>query len=98
MNDALNQYEMLVERLNECAVSDKTCEECGYEGCSRYFLAKAAAEAIDGLIHPESSGIYDIEEIHENCTVEIWKNSITGEVSIGWYEGERNPKDSPYVS
>lgn len=30
--------------------------------------------------------VYDECEIHENCTVEIWKNSTTGEISIGWYE------------
>lgn len=34
----------------------------------------------------ESISIYDEEEIHENCTVIIWSNSITGETSIGWYE------------
>lgn len=32
--------------------------------------------------------IYDECEIHHNCTVEIWKNSKTGEVSIGWWENE----------
>ena len=30
--------------------------------------------------------IYDECEVHKNCTVEVWKNSVTGEVSIGWYE------------
>ena len=28
--------------------------------------------------------IYDIEETYPNCTVQILKNSITGEKSIGW--------------
>ena len=32
--------------------------------------------------------VFDQEEIHENCTVIIWRNSITGEESIGWYENE----------
>ena len=31
---------------------------------------------------------FDECERHENCTVEIWRNSKTGEVSIGWYENE----------
>ena len=31
-------------------------------------------------------GLFDIEEIHENCTVQILKNSITGGISIGWWE------------
>ena len=33
-----------------------------------------------------ANNVYDEREIHENCTVEIWKNSTTGEISIGWYE------------
>lgn len=32
--------------------------------------------------------VFDECEIHENCTVEIWKNSTTGEISIGWYENK----------
>ena len=30
--------------------------------------------------------IFDEEEIHENCTVQILRNSVTGAVSIGWWE------------
>ena len=33
-----------------------------------------------------ANNVYDECEIHENVTVEIWKNSVTGEISIGWYE------------
>ena len=33
-----------------------------------------------------TASIYDLEEVHENCTVQIWKNSNTGKYSIGWYE------------
>lgn len=29
---------------------------------------------------------YDEEEIHPNCTVQIWRNSKTGGSSIGWWE------------
>lgn len=32
--------------------------------------------------------IYDIEEVHPNCTVQVWRNSQTGEESIGWWENE----------
>ena len=32
--------------------------------------------------------VYDECEVHENVTVDIWKNSKTGEMSIGWYENE----------
>ena len=46
---------------------------------------------MDGKENPEivsvSVSVFDECEIHENCTVEIWRNSVTGEVSIGWWEG-----------
>lgn len=32
------------------------------------------------------SNIYDTEEVHENCTVQILRNSVTGECSVGWWE------------
>jgi len=34
------------------------------------------------------TNIFDIEEIHPDCTVQILKNSITGEVSVGWWENK----------
>ena len=45
-----------------------------------------------GLIRDEmkqkkvETNIYNEEEIHENCTVVIWRNNETGEQSIGWRE------------
>ena len=33
--------------------------------------------------------IFDEEEIHPDCTVVIWRNSITGEESVGWYENSK---------
>ena len=37
---------------------------------------------------PTETNIYDQEEIHENCTVQILRNSVTGEESVGWWENE----------
>ena len=34
------------------------------------------------------TNIFDEVEEHENCTVQILKNSITGETSVGWWENE----------
>lgn len=31
---------------------------------------------------------YDQEEIIPNCTVQILKNTYTGEVSVGWWRNE----------
>lgn len=30
--------------------------------------------------------IFDVEETHYNCTVQVWKNSVTGQKSVGWKE------------
>lgn len=35
---------------------------------------------------PPETNLYDEEEIHENATVQILRNSVTGETSIGWWE------------
>lgn len=35
-----------------------------------------------------NTNIFDQEEIHYDCTVQILSNSITGEESIGWWENE----------
>lgn len=33
-----------------------------------------------------ATDIYDQIEEHENCTVQILTNSVTGDVSVGWWE------------
>lgn len=38
-----------------------------------------------------STNLYDEVEIHENCTVQILRNSVTGEISIGWWENDNPP-------
>lgn len=39
------------------------------------------------ITHIETN-IFDIEEIYPNCTVHVLKNSVTGEVSVGWWKNE----------
>ena len=31
------------------------------------------------------TNVFDIEEIHHNCVVQVLRNSITDEVSVGWW-------------
>ena len=33
---------------------------------------------------------FDLIETHLNCTVEVWRNTRTGEVSVGWYKNNPN--------
>ena len=37
------------------------------------------------------TNLFDEREVHTNCTVEIWRNSVTGEMSIGWWENDNPP-------
>lgn len=39
---------------------------------------------------------YDQSEIHHNCTVEVFTNSVTGDVSIGWWHEEEYEDDERY--
>ena len=44
---------------------------------------------IKPFIPPEpqiTTNIYDQEEIHHGCAVQILRNSVTGDVSVGWWE------------
>ena len=34
------------------------------------------------------TNIFDKEEIYPNCTVQVLTNTVTGEVSIGWWKNE----------
>lgn len=39
-----------------------------------------------------TTNIYDTEEIHHGCTVQVLRNSVTGDVSVGWWE-EKEEKE-----
>ena len=57
-------------------------------------LRNEAADALQKLSNEANklvaidTTLFDEEEIHPNCTVQIWRNSVTGEVSVGWWENE----------
>lgn len=36
----------------------------------------------------EEVNIFDTEEVYENCTVQILSNSVTGNVSVGWWKND----------
>lgn len=48
-----------------------------------------AANALENARNGVESNLYDQEEVHDNCTVQILRNSYTGKISIGWYENKR---------
>ena len=45
-------------------------------------LLQTASDEDDMML--DSIGVYNEEEIHENCTVQVWRNTVTGETSVGW--------------
>lgn len=42
----------------------------------------------DSTIVKVETCFYDKEEIFENCTVQVLTNTVTGDVSIGWWKNE----------
>ena len=35
------------------------------------------------------TNLFDKEEIYQNCTVQVLTNTVTGEVSVGWWKNDR---------
>lgn len=40
-----------------------------------------------------TTNLFDHEELHHNCTVQVLSNSVTGEVSIGWWHEDNPPAE-----
>lgn len=49
----------------------------------------------NGALEPANAEfrIYDEEELHEGVTVQILKNTVTGDVSIAWWDPDNGPED-----
>ena len=71
-----------------CSINDD-CQNCVFvDAMSRWNKCGLIKYFPDEWKEPPETNIYDEEEIHENCKVQILKNSVTGETSIGWWENE----------
>ena len=69
---------------------ESPCRDCrqGRElTCWEPDVPKAAPE-----MQMVESNIFNIEEIHTDCTVQILRNSVTGEQSFAWYPNDRPPR------
>ena len=42
---------------------------------------------MDNITNIETN-MYNKSTLYTNCTVEVWENTVTGEISIGWYRTE----------
>lgn len=91
------KIEEAIQHCYDVAKSDGQCAECKD---SHLQLAHWLEELVDlrkllnVLIETEDSSvkietnIFDKEETIENCTVQVLENSVTGEVSVGWWRNE----------
>ena len=52
-----------------------------------------AANALEYAQNGVDTNLYNEKEVHENVTVEVWRNSYTGKTSIGWYENNNERKN-----
>ena len=81
--------DLTIERIRNMAMtnSDKVRLVCMLSALqTKYDLDMERNNRIETV----DLNVFDEEEIHENCTVQILKNSSTGEVSVGWWENEVN--------
>lgn len=91
----LEKAQKLVKELRICCTPSSCggCHRTGVPDCCNK-LERDAADMIEALVEfiqqPKvvSVAIYDQEEIHHNCTVQILKNSVTGDVSVGWWPND----------
>lgn len=70
----------------ECAVTGtKSCKEM-----ERHFDCPLVPVHTHGGVMSETvevdAPIYDEEELHYGCVVQVLRNSVTGETSIGWWK------------
>lgn len=86
------KIEEVIKYCYDAAKSDGQCAECK-NNCLQ--LARWLEELVDlrSFIETDKrvqveSNIFDTETVIENCTVQIWENSETGEVSVGWWRND----------
>lgn len=42
--------------------------------------------------------LFEEVELHTNCTVQVLKNLMTGELSIGWWDNDNHPNEYHFGS
>ena len=87
----LEKAKRLIKELRICC-TPRDCEGCHRHeeenGCDH--LERDAADMIEALVEyieqPEVHvAIYDKEELVNNCVVQVLTNTVTGDVSVGWW-------------
>lgn len=96
----INREELIAELRARCwcLVYGDDCSKCDEDLpilCrSERELFKASADMLEEDGHKViETNIFAVEEVHHNCTVQILRNSVTGEQSIGWWPEEQPPRE-----
>lgn len=76
--------EIVCDRLCMWPGQYKDSDDLWNERCDRCPLLEVLDEE---TVEPN---IFDQEEKYYPCTVQVLRNSVTGEVSVGWWMGEHN--------
>lgn len=75
-----------VETLKKCCLRQNIdCSGCPFYTPFKYKKQCEFKKPPEFWETPTETNLYDEEEIHENCTVQILRNSVTGEESVGWW-------------
>ena len=56
----------------------------------RLFGRRKKPQKEDAQIRVDAVLIYDKETVYHNCTVQVLENTVTGDVSVGWWREEGN--------
>ena len=80
-----------MEKHEECSITFWSPKN---EDLADHLLANGVTLAKDMDVPSKvETNIFDQEEIHHNCTVQILTNSVTGERSIGWWPENEPPEE-----
>lgn len=85
--DILNKWEFFYgQRAGRELWADKTKEAQDKDIADFNRDIQVVRAALDTETH-----VFDKEEVYHNCTVQILTNSVTGEVSVGWWRNDKPP-------
>ena len=68
------------------AVGDAPCRACGIDDVLTDVEDFPAALVVPTEKQEIETALYDEETVYDDCTVIVWRNSVTGEESIGWFQ------------
>lgn len=73
--------------MNSC----DTCKWDNNEECPCAYCSEDGNRWEPKEEHIDKIGIYDVVEEYRNATVQILRNSVTGEETFGWYDNDNPP-------